>query len=1117
MFADYFKQRRNILYDKVVFPLEDLLQGTKWMGDFTKIAPLDMSSKVTATQETTTAPEDSEERKVLKPKKKRTKSEKRASEWLLRLKSLNRELAQVAPTVGLKDPSRRVRIAVLDTGYDDNAPFFFLSDVEGRLKGWKDWVDGSDQPKDLHGHGTHFVSLVLKCAPEADIYVARIAESPNQLLDSSENVAKAISWASRNWEADIISMSFGFADEQACISDAIREAIYERKDSILFFAAASNYGANDREMFPARHDSVISIRGTDANGDFEDFNPPKSQDEVAVFGTLGLDVPSAWANSDHDEYKSGTSTATAIAAGIAGSPGIYQFSPSREAILQCQIPSMDTSRNACSLPGLIIQHAQDRIFIPDGMGRDRNIGGRPEAHCRLQKADQRFEAAEHEELEGHLVGMLLTQLKCCPQEQDPSKLNEVQLRLVRCNLKRRNRFLYAQQHSRGLDAGPIRHKNRTAAPKEVELTREEIAKGKADSKPLNDGSKQANSTIVTGTSASKLSDDFNLPQPDHAAPTASSIISTTAIDLDYPRPPRFKDDTHLFRCPCCCEALPVEMANKNSWRKHIADDLSPYTCIAADCDQPHVLFNTKEAWRQHVRKDHSSLTYWICFACGDGSQFNDNSAFVQHTKSNHAATISPDQIPVLCDLSKKTTPAGLERCPLRRGVMVEKDMLLSHIAKEIHSFSLQSLPWADDNGQESDERIHDSSEKVYEWLIQNEIPGNSDKERPSREERVWHSQHFQQNPYFASSSKASSSSEPGSNGSRGNELEELRREGESIVHESSEAAGLPSQIRYTEVDTRPVPHSTMFHPEDYTYALGRIWRHNVVISAPPEGEYGSFSAARVATKMLQTYRNIRICLIVGSGSGAPSQKHDIRLGDIVVGIQPNDPIAVLQYDLGKTVKGQPFEPIGFLDQPPILRRAVYGLQAQYERGGQKLDDAVNKIIEREPRLRKKCQRPDLASDRLYQSHIVHVMDSELPCAVLCGDDPSCLVSRSPRTEYDDNPAIHYGLIASANQLMEDASIRDELAQKDILCFEMEAAGMMNHFPCLVIRGISDYADSHKNKDWQWYAAMVSAAYAKDILRRIVPRQVVHEAKSIDILTKRAHLGLVLTKMVQFNE
>lgn len=54
-----------------------------------------------------------------------------------------------------------------------------------------------------------------------------------------------------------------------------------------------------------------------------------------------------------------------------------------------------------------------------------------------------------------------------------------------------------------------------------------------------------------------------------------------------------------------------------------------------------------------------------------------------------------------------------------------------------------------------------------------------------------------------------------------------------------------------------------------------------------------------------------------------------------------------------------------------------------------------------------------------------------------------------------------------------------------MCFEMEAAGLMNDFPCLVIRGICDYADSHKNKTWQAYAAATAAACAKDILT-IVP-------------------------------
>ncbi|EXM15381.1 hypothetical protein FOTG_16259 [Fusarium oxysporum f. sp. vasinfectum 25433] len=84
--------------------------------------------------------------------------------------------------------------------------------------------------------------------------------------------------------------------------------------------------------------------------------------------------------------------------------------------------------------------------------------------------------------------------------------------------------------------------------------------------------------------------------------------------------------------------------------------------------------------------------------------------------------------------------------------------------------------------------------------------------------------------------------------------------------------------------------------------------------------------------------------------------------------------------------------------------------------------------------------------------------------------------------------------------MKDASARDRLSEeKEVLCFGMEAAGLMNHFPCLVIRGICDYSDSHKNKEWQGYAAMVAAAYAKDLLYQIAPNRVEAEKKIGDIL------------------
>ena len=49
--------------------------------------------------------------------------------------------------------------------------------------------------------------------------------------------------------------------------------------------------------------------------------------------------------------------------------------------------------------------------------------------------------------------------------------------------------------------------------------------------------------------------------------------------------------------------------------------------------------------------------------------------------------------------------------------------------------------------------------------------------------------------------------------------------------------------------------------------------------------------------------------------------------------------------------------------------------------------------------------------------------------------------------------------------MKNALDRDKLVEEEeILCFKMEAAGLMNHFPCLVIRGICDYSNSHKNKE-----------------------------------------------------
>jgi hypothetical protein len=150
------------------------------------------------------------------------------------------------------------------------------------------------------------------------------------------------------------------------------------------------------------------------------------------------------------------------------------------------------------------------------------------------------------------------------------------------------------------------------------------------------------------------------------------------------------------------------------------------------------------------------------------------------------------------------------------------------------------------------------------------------------------------------------------------------------------------------------------------------------------------------------------------------------------------------------MEGQTFHLTGFLAQPPtFLRTAVSGLEAQYEVDGHKLEGAIRNVLLDKPRLRKKYSRPDPNSDRLYRTGVAHpdLANTLISCEECCGSDSTKLIHRPPREE-GDCLVIHCGLVASANTLMKDAFMRDKLAaERDVLCFEMEAAGLMNQLPC----------------------------------------------------------------------
>jgi nucleoside phosphorylase len=153
--------------------------------------------------------------------------------------------------------------------------------------------------------------------------------------------------------------------------------------------------------------------------------------------------------------------------------------------------------------------------------------------------------------------------------------------------------------------------------------------------------------------------------------------------------------------------------------------------------------------------------------------------------------------------------------------------------------------------------------------------------------------------------------------------------------------------------------------------------------------------------------------------------------------------------------------------------------------GSKVLENLSDMVARYPRL-SKFTRPATIDDVLFKADYDHIDDSN-DCSAC---DTSKIVSRPPR---DDDFAVHYGTIASGNQVMKHGTTRDKVSKGlgGALCFEMEAAGLMNNFPCLVIRGICDYADSHKNKLWQGYAAATAAAFAKELMSVIPANQVVN--------------------------
>ncbi|KAK8918043.1 hypothetical protein VCV18_009373 [Metarhizium anisopliae] len=259
------------------------------------------------------------------------------------------------------------------------------------------------------------------------------------------------------------------------------------------------------------------------------------------------------------------------------------------------------------------------------------------------------------------------------------------------------------------------------------------------------------------------------------------------------------------------------------------------------------------------------------------------------------------------------------------------------------------------------------------------------------------------------------------------------------------------------------------HNDMNTYVFGCLGGQNIVAACLPYEDYGTNAASKVASDMGKSFTNLKWYFVVGIGGRIPSEKHNIRLGDVVVGT------SVIQHDMGKAMqKDTMFLSTGIVKPTATELRTVISLVESERDGCQVFMETCIEFMSSRSDAYKK---PEQDHDKLFEPHAIHE-DGQETCR-------NCKGSYSSGATQEPGPRIHYGRIASGNQVIKDAVMRDRIrAQTGALCFEMEGAGVMTTEHCLIVRGICDYADSHKNDEWQNYAAATAAAYTKYFLLRM---------------------------------
>lgn len=270
--------------------------------------------------------------------------------------------------------------------------------------------------------------------------------------------------------------------------------------------------------------------------------------------------------------------------------------------------------------------------------------------------------------------------------------------------------------------------------------------------------------------------------------------------------------------------------------------------------------------------------------------------------------------------------------------------------------------------------------------------------------------------------------------------------------------------------------------DDYLFHAGDVCGHNVVLATLPAGqEYGTGSAAALASQVKKFFPNLWFGLLVGVAAGLPNLSRnpplDIRLGDVLVALPEGESAGLVAYDLGKERENDGFQILrlghALAATEAVVRSAIGRIKINAPKD-------TEKFLLYYKRIREKQHGYGNFTDPGQEKDVLHEVDEY-------GGERQ--VQRE-RRQSSERTRVWYGPIGSGDKLIRNAQRRNELRDRyNVIGLEMEAAGTINRIPVGVIRGVCDYGDEHKNKEWQPYASAMAAAYAKAVLREILPSTV----------------------------